>query len=511
MATALGYSFLRDTFRLTAFRPPYPACVKPVTRVERKADGLAVPRSVAPSTDDPLDHLLFALKHEGTNLQILAEALPHLDPGALQSALRRAPTGAYIRIACFLWEQFTGRSLDDLPTIGGPTAPVFDPKRYVTRIGPRAARWRVQFNGLGSLRYCATVERTPAIEAALNSDLLGRTRAFAIALNPTLRERALTWAYLHETESSFAIEHEAVSEDKARAFARLLRQAHDPRPLSEAVLAELQSSVLTNPLDRAVAYRTEQNWLRGPLRGAAAITYLPPPPDLLPDLMAEWVAFVQSAPTAIDPLVAASIASFGFVFLHPFLDGNGRLSRFAFHQALCRSGRLADGWLLPVSVAMKKHESDYLAVLQAYSRPLRERWSVLWIDADQYEMTFQGHPGLYRYWDATECVAFGYRMAEQALETELRQETDFLSRYDRIIQSVGARFDVRGSDLATLVVSCLDQQGRISQNRRKQFAGRVPDGLFAAIELCAREGVREGVADNGTESQSDRNPPLFPR
>ncbi len=96
MATTVGYEFLRDTFRLSAFSPVRPARVKPVTRVVADARGLAVPRAVAPTTDDPLDHLLFALKHEGTNLPILAEALPRLDPKALWTALRRSPTGASI-------------------------------------------------------------------------------------------------------------------------------------------------------------------------------------------------------------------------------------------------------------------------------------------------------------------------------------------------------------------------------------------------------------------------------
>jgi hypothetical protein len=34
----------------------------------------------------------------------------------------------------------------------------------------------------------------------------------------------LTWAYLYETQDSYAIEKEAPSEDKARTFIRLLRQ-----------------------------------------------------------------------------------------------------------------------------------------------------------------------------------------------------------------------------------------------------------------------------------------------
>lgn len=66
----------------------------------------------------------------------------------------------------------------------------------------------------------------------------------------------------------------------------------------------------------------------------------------------------------------------------------------------------ADGWPLPVSVAMKRHESDYRGVLQGYSRPLRERWPLRWIDGGQYGMGLEGHPALYRYWDVTDCVAF---------------------------------------------------------------------------------------------------------
>lgn len=37
----------------------------------------------------------------------------------------------------------------------------------------------------------------------------------------------------------------------------------------------------------------------------------------------------------VDPLVAAACVSFGFVLIHPFMDGNGRLSRFLFHHQLC--------------------------------------------------------------------------------------------------------------------------------------------------------------------------------
>jgi len=459
--------------------------VKPVTRVEPTDGFLAIPRHVAPASAEPLTHVLFALKHEGTNLQILAQALPHVDPAALTQAIKAAPTSSYLRLACFLWEHFTGQSLSDLPEIAGPTVNVFDAKRYITGAVTRHPRWRVAFNGLGSLDHCATVERTPLIEQGMQSDLLGRTRRFVDALGKGIMDRTLSWAYLHETEDSFAIEREAPTEDKARAFIALLHQAHERRPLSEDYLVELQNSAVSNPFDKAVQFRTEQNWLRGPARGAAGVTYVPPPPDLVPELMAHLMDFANLSPKHVDPIVAASVLSFGFVFIHPFMDGNGRLSRFLFHHALCQSGLLEKGLLLPVSVAMKRHEDEYLDVLQRYSRQARERWKVRWIDDGRYDLQFTADASIYRYWDATACVEFGFRMGEQALEVELRQETEFLARYDSIARAVNERFDLRGNDLATLILACLDNGGKVSKRRREQFAGRVPETVFDFIEQMA--------------------------
>lgn len=484
--TAIGYEFLRESLQLGAYRPARPAHIRPVTRVEASGNILAVPRHVAPIGTDPLPHVLFALKHEGTNLQVLAEALPKITAEDMIVELNKSPSGGYIRLACYLWEEFSGRELTPIPRIGGPAHPVFDPERYVTVPGSRSARWRVLFNGIGSIRYCATVERTPAVEAAIESNILDRTKQFIDSLGAGVMDRALAWAYLHETASSFAIERQAPSEDKARAFVDLLHQAHEPRPLNEEYLVELQNAVITNPYGKAPGFRLEQNWLAGPGRGSLAVTYLPPPPALAHELMAELIGLASTAPKVIDPVVAASIISFGFVFIHPFMDGNGRLSRFLFHHALCQSGKLEKGLLLPVSVAMKRHENDYLATLQQYSRQARACWSVRWIDEGQYEFTFRGTPAIYRYWDATPCVEFGYRMAEQALEIELRQETKFLAAYDRITRAVNEEFDLRGSDLATLVQCCLDNGGILSKKRRKQFVGRVPENVFDFIENQAK-------------------------
>lgn len=496
---SVGYAYVHDSLKLATLPPRRPARVRPVTRIERMPDGIAVPASVAPAGSDPLQHLLFGLKHEGVELAILMEAFARIPADRVLEELRRTPSGAYARMAAYFWEQANHAVLEGAPAIAGVVVDLFDPGRYVVGPDQRDARWRVNFNGLGSPRYCATVERTEAIRAGIQARLPERINLFADNLNGAVRDRALTWAYLHETRDSFAIEREVPSDERARAFVALLHQAHERRELTEEYLTSLQNAVISNPLLQAPGFRHEQNHLANSgIRGAAGVTYVPPPPEVARELMDELMAFVNTRAEGVDPIVAASVVSFGFVFVHPYMDGNGRLSRFLFHHALCRSGALRNGLILPVSVAMKKHEQEYLRVLQEYSRPLRERWQVGWIDGQTFDFQYRGDPqhAIYRYWDATATVEFGFKMAELALDVELRQETEFLLRYDAIVRRVNERVDLRGSDLSTLVISALDHGGTISKRRRDQFQYTVPAEAFGLIEDTVREVLAQEPGEN---------------
>ncbi|MCU9528375.1 Fic family protein [Pseudomonas mosselii] len=484
--SSAGYAWLHETLRLSAIPLRRPAKVLPVTRIQVDGDTLAVPPHVVPKTDDLLAHLLFALKHEGVNLAILAQALPHIPTHSLEAALAEAPNGIYIRKACFLREAFTHEEVRQHSSVKGAFIPLFDPKQYVTMSGERNSRWRVEFNGLGSIGYCATVERTPEIVSLLEHDILGRAREFIQSLTSGLMERVIQNAYHHEVEESFEIEKESPGDLKARKFISLLCLAHERTPLSEEYLVLLQNATISNPLEKAVAFRDEQNHLANALQGAAGVKYVPPAPALCRELMEQLMVFGNEAPSRIDPLIAAAIVSFGFVFLHPFMDGNGRLSRFLIHKALCRSGALENGLLLPVSVAMKREERRYLEALQQFSRPARQFWDVRYLDQGQYSFTFTGDPAIYRFWDATAGVQFTLEMAQLALEVGLREEVLFLENYDTIVRQINQRYDVRGSDLAILVRVCLMNDGMMSQAAREQFQRTVQEEVLDHIELVAQ-------------------------
>ena len=468
----IGYEFLKDLLRTSAFPLNRPARGSSVSKVTTMTDSLAVPLTVAPTGNAPLEHLLFALKHEGLQLQAAILALKKTDPNEVGQAFAKSPSSAYLRQICFLWELANGMLLDGFPAATGPYTLLFDPEKFVTGPAKRDARWRVDFNGLGSNRFCPTVRRTPEIQALLDKKILTSAAEFISTVDKTVLDRALRWAYLSETQGSYAIENETPTSSKAEAFAALLARAHAPECVTEEYLVALQNLTVSNPLDKAMQFRPNQNWLRNALPGALGVTYLPPPPYLMMSLMDQVMDLANSTNNGIDPLILGSLVSFGFAFAHPFMDGNGRLSRFLFHKVVCGHGLLPNGLVLPVSVAMKRHEDRYLQVLQTFSKPARALWQVTAIDDVRIDAVFKGDPDIYRFWDATDCVAFGLQMASDALDHDLRDESAFLHRFDVVYTAVNDAIDMNNNDLVLLVRSCLQNEGKLSNNRQKQFIAK---------------------------------------
>ena len=416
-------------------------------------------------------------------MAVLRLSMPHLVIAEFLSLLNQAPNSSYLRIIGFLYEAFTGNSVGRLPPSGGAYANVFDPNLYYTGKVVKNSRWRVNFNGIGSTGYCPVVRRTAELDELQRTDILTRVEQFFAETEPTVLDRALSWAYLSETEGTYALERESPAEDKKAIFVRLLQQAHEPREMTEDYLVALQNSAISNPFDLAAQYRTEQNWLRKRgLAGPAGVSYVPPKPDDVLPLMSELLALLNARPAEIDPIMLGGIAAFGFVFIHPFMDGNGRLSRFLMHYALCQSGRLPKGLMLPISVAMKRNEREYLDALVGFSRPTRAFWRVSMLDQESFLCETDASDAMYRYWDATDCITFIYRMALNTLQNDLAHETQYLVAFDAAYKAIDDIADIRNDDLNNLIMWCVQNAGKVSKNRREQLGYRYRPEVFDTIE-----------------------------
>ena len=485
----IGYAFLLEKCAPGTVAARLSAKTAPVRKKTIKDGRLLVPADSFPETENPLPHVAFALRHEGVNMQILAQVLPTISPEDMTAFVRAKPSGLVCRRAGWLWELFTGRSLDFRTTVS-KYGPLFDPARYLTRAeGDRSAKWKIVFNGLGTPQWCATVERTEALEACMSGTLLERAAQWFDGIGRLNAERVLGWAYWNETKSSCELEKAPVKAGWAERFPWRLGHASDDQPFIEAYLCELQNEIVDHPFAEAYSYRTKQNWLANG-NGASSVRYVPPSPDQLDDLMTAWREAAQRLSRQTDPIVAAAVVSFGFVYLHPFMDGNGRLSRFLIHQLLATSGRLGKERLLPVSVAMKRHELEYLEALEAFSKPARKAWQVTWTGGDPLcECIFLGHESIYRYWDATRQAEFLYRMAEEALDVHLQEAVDWLERFDKLDRAVNDAFDIPQA-LRLLMVEVYLNQGRLSLNFREKFRYRIPSEAMDWLEANGEDIIR---------------------
>lgn len=74
----------------------------------------------------------------------------------------------------------------------------------------------------------------------------------------------------------------------------------------------------------------------------------------------------------LDAVIAAAVLAFGFVYVHPFVDGNGRLHRYLIHHVLAERGYNPASLVFPVSAAILERIDEYRAVLEDYSKRLMQ-------------------------------------------------------------------------------------------------------------------------------------------
>jgi Fic family protein len=107
-------------------------------------------------------------------------------------------------------------------------------------------------------------------------------------------------------------------------------------------------------------FRTEQNWIGGSSFNPCSAEYVPPPHDLVPDLVADLNAFCNE--DSLPAVAQAAIAHAQFETIHPFVDGNGRVGRALIHLVLRRRG-IAPRALPPVSLILATWAKDYVEAL----------------------------------------------------------------------------------------------------------------------------------------------------
>ena len=106
--------------------------------------------------------------------------------------------------------------------------------------------------------------------------------------------------------------------------------------------------------------RMVQNWIGGNDYNPCAAAFVPPPYELIGELLTDLAGFCND--DSLPAVAQAAIAHAQFETIHPFVDGNGRTGRALIHLLLRRRG-LAPRILPPVSLILATWPRDYMAGL----------------------------------------------------------------------------------------------------------------------------------------------------
>ena len=485
-ATPAGYSALIDAYGLSVPLPRTLSAIGQRHRVTEEGGWrILTPRHAPRPTLE--GHLTFALKYEGLDLAVLKRLFLTTGPAAIQALVRAKPTGSYARRIWFLYEWLIGHRLDLPDAAAGRYIPAVDPGRQWAVDGANSPRHRVRNNLPGTPQFCPLVYRTEAIDRFVALNLPRRAREIVADVPHGLLARTAAFLLLKDSKSSYAIEGERPPQDRIQRWGRAIGEA-GRRALDLEELLRLQNIVIGDARFVKLGLRREGGFVGAYDRD----TRMPLPdhisarPDDLPSLTEGMIAFDQGPARKLDPVIAAAVLAFGFVYAHPFEDGNGRIHRYLVHHVLTRRGFNPPGVVFPVSAAILERIDEYRRVLEDYS--LRLLPLIDWEPTENGNVRVLNETGdFYRFFDATPHAEFLYGCVRKTIEEDLPNETDFLRRYDLFRSRMASMIDMPDRTIDLLFRFLRQNGGRLSMRAREREFEALTDTENEQIERMYRD------------------------
>jgi Fic family protein len=182
-----------------------------------------------------------------------------------------------------------------------------------------------------------------------------------------------------------------------------------------------------------------------------------------------------------DPVLTATTTAFGFVFIHPLSDGNGRIHRYLIHHILAGMGYTKRGMIFPVSAAILNRIEDYQEVLEKHSLPRLDliKWKPT---LDHNVRILNDTVDLYRYFDLTTQAEFLYECVEETIERIIPEELDFLAKYDQMTQFINTYVSMPDNKVDLLIKLLSQNNGSLSRKKRNKEFEELSDEELKMIE-----------------------------
>jgi hypothetical protein len=428
-------------------------------------------------------HLTFALRYEGVDLAVLKALFDKTSPQEFESFLMKEPNGIYTRKIWFLYEYLQGTELN-LPDLKQRSyINLVDHKLQYAGPSRPSKRHRVNNNLPGVQAFCPLIRRTEKLDKLIEQDLSNQVLKNVGSVHSDVLMRAAAFLLLEDSKASYAIEGETPPHNRAERWARIIGEA-GKSPLTEEELERLQAEVISDSRFITMGYRQEGGFIGSHDRS----TGMPLPDHIsarLDDLERLMNGLIETTNllknSDYPPVLSAAIIAFGFVFIHPFEDGNGRLHRYLLHHVLLETGFTPTGIVFPVSSVILEKISEYKATLESYSKPRLSH--IEWRATDKGNIEVLNETiDLYRYFDATIQAEFFYECVHETIVKALPEEVKYLQRYDLMKTFVNNYVDMPDRIVNLLIRFLHQNNGKFSKRAREKEFSALTDKEVKVLE-----------------------------
>jgi hypothetical protein len=323
----------------------------------------------------------------------------------------------------------------------------------------------------GTRNFCPIVLRTAKLDNFIRENFSDKAVKIISGVHQDILHRTSAFLLLKDSRASFNIEGESPSHTRTSRWGKAIGQA-GIRPLSKEELLRLQQIIIENSRFVNMGFR---------IKGGFVGEYDRMTGEPIPEhISARW----QDLNTLLDglletasimendhfhPVLSAAKISFGFVFIHPFEDGNGRIHRYMIHHILAEMKFTPRGIIFPVSSAILERMDDYRKVLEIYSQPLLDfiKWKKT---PDNNIEVLNETIDYYRYFDATVQAEFLYECVESTIKKIIPNEVSYLQKYDTMKIWLDDNFEMPDKMVALLIRFLEQGNGKLSKRAlEKEF------------------------------------------
>jgi hypothetical protein len=489
-----GYGAMIEAFHLPMPMPAPLALISPKKRQYETGEWKVFTSRHQPE-DSLYKQLVFALKYEGVNLLFFKKLFQTLPKQEVETLVQLEPSGQYSRKIWFLYEWLMDEPLA-IPDAGTKIkyTPLLDQDLQYAVPGSESPRHKIINNLPGTNHFCPLIRKTDKLGEYIAAGLAAHSDKFLQGIRKDILQRASAFLLLKDSKASFTIEGESPKSKRAARWGQAIGQA-GMQDLSKEELIRLQQLVIENPRFVDMGFRT-----KGGFVGEHDRTTGEPIPDHISarwqDLDVLMTGLIRANELLLkgdfDAVLAASMVAFGFVFIHPFEDGNGRIHRYLIHHVLAKKKFAQQGIIFPVSASILDHITDYRKVLEEYSHPLLDY--IEWKETSDHNVEVTNDTlDYYRYFDATAQAEFLYACVEDTIENIIPSEINYLTQYDAFKTFLEEEFEMPDKMVAMVVHFLAQNNGQLSKRAREKEFNALSDHEVTEIEKQYQRIMLDGL------------------